>query len=239
MAGGDSEVALMMDKPEQTDEAISRPPGAGVLWDMMTRDPGAGVAICDLEGLVVWGNERCFRIYLGPDAKPGDVIGKSWKELGFPDAWIAERLKIFSDLKQSGEPALLRTIWRGSQVYAWIYPLPPDDECENDCCLIVSRVSEADLKDLDAEVSAKVLASGVARLGELDVLSPRELEVLALLGQGMTIKEIAGVLYRSEKTIGRHRDSIGTKLGLRNKVDLAEVARRAGLTVEDVGRERV
>jgi DNA-binding NarL/FixJ family response regulator len=83
------------------------------------------------------------------------------------------------------------------------------------------------------------MVSGVARLGELDVLSPRELEVLALLGQGLTIKEIAKILFRSEKTIGRHRDSIGAKLGLSNKVDLAEVARRAGLTVEDVGRERV
>lgn len=216
-------------------ESLPKPPEAGVLWDVMIRDPGAGVVICDLEGLVVWGNERCFRIYLGPDAKPGDVIGKSWAELGFPDAWIAERLKIFRDIKETGEPVLLRTIWRGSQVYAWIYPIPPDDESAKDQFLVVSRVSEVDPKEMDAAVTA----SGVARLGELDVLSPRELEVLALLGQGMTIKEIAGVLYRSEKTIGRHRDSIGVKLGLRNKVDLAEVARRAGLTVEDVGRERV
>lgn len=229
----------MADEVKRIDASMPKRPGGGVLWDVMTRDPGAGVVICDLEGNVVWGNERCFKIYLGPDAKPGDVIGKSWEELGFPDAWIAERLKIFRDIKESGEPLLLRTIWRGSQVYAWIYPIPPDDESAKDQFLVVSRVSEADPKDLTRDAGDKVVSSGVLRLGELDVLSPRELEVLALLGQGMTIKEIAGVLFRSEKTIGRHRDSIGIKLGLRNKVDLAEVARRAGLTVEDVGRERV
>jgi DNA-binding CsgD family transcriptional regulator len=205
----------------------------------MTQDPSAGVVICDLDGKVVWGNERCFRIYLGPEARPGDVIGKTWEELGFPEAWIDERLAMFREIKRSGEPVLLRTIWRGSQVLAWIYPLPPDGECEQDCFLVVSRISEADIKELGQDVTGKVMVSGVARLGELDVLSPRELEVLALLGQGLTIKEIAKILFRSEKTIGRHRDSIGAKLGLSNKVDLAELARRAGLTVEDVGRERV
>jgi DNA-binding NarL/FixJ family response regulator len=103
----------------------------------------------------------------------------------------------------------------------------------------VSRVSPGDPEELAHESETKVMVSGVARLGDLDVLSPRELEVLALLGQGLSIKEIAGILFRSEKTIGRHRDSIGAKLGLRNKVELADMARRAGLKIEDVGRERV
>lgn len=219
--------------------SIPPPPDAGVLWNVMTRDPTAGVVICDLDGKVVWGNERCFRIYLGPEARAGDVIGKTWKELGFPQPWIDERLAMFREIKRTGQPVLLRTIWRGSQVLAWVYPLPPDGECEQDRFLVVSRVSEADIRELGQDVSGKVMVSGVARLGELDVLSPRELEVLALLGQGLTIKEIAKILFRSEKTVGRHRDSIGSKLGLGNKVDLAEVARRAGLTVEDVTRERV
>ncbi len=229
----------MSDAVNRSTNSPPPPPEAGVLWNVMTQDPGAGVVICDLEGKVIWGNERCFRIYLGPEAKAGDVIGRTWAELGFPQAWITERLAMFHEIKRTGQPVLLRTIWRGQQVLAWVYPLPPDGECEQDRFLSVSRVSEADIKELGAEVAGKVLVSGVARLGELDALSPRELEVLALLGQGLTIKEIARVLFRSEKTIGRHRDSIGAKLGLGNKVDLAELARRAGLTVEDVTRERV
>lgn len=215
------------------------PSNAGVLWNALTRDPSAGVAVCDLDGMVLWVNERGLRMYVGPTATQGAVVGKTWKELGFPDAWIEERLALFREMRTTGEPVLLRTIWEGKQYLAWMYPLPPDNETAKDTFLIVSRESDADVKQLGTDPDTKVKVSSVARLGELNVLSPRELEVLALLGQGLTIKQIATVLFRSEKTVGRHRDSIGAKLGLSNKVDLAEVARRAGLTVEDVSRERV
>lgn len=206
-------------KPNEYDH----PPDGRVLWNVMTHDPSAGVLICDAAGHVIWSNERGVRIYLGPDARVEDTIGRSWYELGFPAAWVEERLGLFAELIRSGDPVLLRTIWRGRQVLAWLYPVPPDDACPIDRVLIVSRESEADPK----------------ALGELDALTPRELEVLALLGQGLSIKEISRLLFRSDKTIGRHRDAIGAKLGLHNKVDLAEIARRAGLTLEDVGRERV
>ncbi len=228
---------------EMGDDAAQRPgrppSDARLLWNVMTQDPGAGVAVCSPDGVVLWGNERSCRLYLGDDACPGDIENKSFKELGFPEAWINERLEIFREIQRTGEPVLLRTIWNGNQVLAWIYPIPPDAECPETRFLVVSRVSEQDVRELGRDAQGKVMVSGVARLGELNVLSPRELEVLALLGQGMTIKDIAKVLFRSEKTVGRHRDSIGAKLGLHNKVDLAEVARRAGLTVEDVSRERV
>lgn len=222
-------------KPNEYDH----PPDGRVLWNVMTHDPSAGVLICDAAGHVIWSNERGVRIYLGPDARVEDTIGRSWYELGFPAAWVEERLGLFAELIRSGDPVLLRTIWRGRQVLAWLYPVPPDDACPIDRVLIVSRESEADPKALGEQTDTKVKTSEVARLGELDALTPRELEVLALLGQGLSIKEISRLLFRSDKTIGRHRDAIGAKLGLHNKVDLAEIARRAGLTLEDVGRERV
>ena len=79
----------------------------------------------------------------------------------------------------------------------------------------------------------------MADLGPLEVLTPRELEVLALLGQGLSLKQIAKVLYRSVKTIDNHRASIGKKLAIDDRVKLAEIAFRAGLTVRDAERERV
>jgi len=230
----------MTDRPHASEIGeYNQPPDARVLWDVMTHDPSAGVIVCDAAGRVIWSNERGVRIYLGPDARVEDTIGRSWDELGFPGAWVDERLRLFAELIRSGEPVLLRTIWRGEQVLAWLYPVPPDDACPIERVLIVARQSVADAKELGAQSDTRVMSSEVARLGELDALTPRELEVLALLGQGLSIKEISKLLFRSDKTIGRHRDAIGVKLGLHNKVDLAEVARRAGLTVEDVGRERV
>ncbi len=60
------------------------------------------------------------------------------------------------------------------------------------------------------------LASG----GEIDELSDRELEVFALLGEGMTTREIASDLELSIKTIESHRENIKDKLGLANNNEL-------------------
>jgi DNA-binding CsgD family transcriptional regulator/tetratricopeptide (TPR) repeat protein len=52
-------------------------------------------------------------------------------------------------------------------------------------------------------------------------LSPRELEVARLVGQGMTNKEIGQTLYLSERTAENHVQHILTKLGLRNRSQIA------------------
>jgi DNA-binding NarL/FixJ family response regulator len=62
-----------------------------------------------------------------------------------------------------------------------------------------------------------------------DPLTPRELEVVKLIAEGHTTKEIAGVLTISENTVERHRANILDKLGLRDRVALALYAVRRGL----------
>jgi DNA-binding CsgD family transcriptional regulator len=72
-----------------------------------------------------------------------------------------------------------------------------------------------------------------ASWGPLDKLSKREREVLALLAAGMTIKRIAERLSRSEKTVEGHRDSIYRKLSVSSRAELAILAMRSGLALED------
>jgi DNA-binding NarL/FixJ family response regulator len=62
-----------------------------------------------------------------------------------------------------------------------------------------------------------------------DPLSRRESEVLKLIAEGHTSKEIAKLLVISEKTVDRHRANVLEKLGLRNRVDLTRYAIRRGL----------
>ena len=62
-----------------------------------------------------------------------------------------------------------------------------------------------------------------------DPLSRRESEVIKLIAEGHTSKEIAALLTISEKTVERHRANVLMKLGLRNKVDLTRYAIRRGL----------
>jgi DNA-binding NarL/FixJ family response regulator len=62
-----------------------------------------------------------------------------------------------------------------------------------------------------------------------DPLTPRELEVIKLIAEGLTSEEIAESLAIAKNTVDRHRDNILEKLGLRNRVDLTRYAIKRGL----------
>lgn len=61
-------------------------------------------------------------------------------------------------------------------------------------------------------------------------LSPRELQVLCLIADGKTMKQIAAELGLSEKTVGTYRARIAEKTGLTNNVGLTRYAFQHGLT---------
>jgi len=65
------------------------------------------------------------------------------------------------------------------------------------------------------------------------VLSDREREVLQLLAEGASTREIASKLFVSVKTVETHRANIMRKLGLRTVADLTKYAIREGLTSVD------
>jgi DNA-binding NarL/FixJ family response regulator len=64
---------------------------------------------------------------------------------------------------------------------------------------------------------------------EKDVLTPRELEILKLIAEAHSSKEIAQMLVISVKTVERHRANILEKLGMRDRVQLTRYAIRRGL----------
>lgn len=62
-----------------------------------------------------------------------------------------------------------------------------------------------------------------------DVLTPRELQVVKLIAEARSSKEIATELVISVKTVERHRQNILDKLGMRDRVELTRYAIRRGL----------
>jgi DNA-binding NarL/FixJ family response regulator len=64
---------------------------------------------------------------------------------------------------------------------------------------------------------------------EHDVLTLRETQVVKLIAEGHTSREIAAKLVISEHTVERHRERILDKLGLRDRVGLTRYAIRRGL----------
>src|SRR5579862_472871 len=63
-------------------------------------------------------------------------------------------------------------------------------------------------------------------------LTDREREVLQLLAEGKIIKEMAGILNVSPRTVEFHKNNIVAKTGLRTTAELARYAARQGLVSE-------
>jgi DNA-binding NarL/FixJ family response regulator len=60
-------------------------------------------------------------------------------------------------------------------------------------------------------------------------ITDREEEILKLVAEGYSSKQIADMLFISVKTVERHRANLLAKLGLRDRLELARYAIRAGL----------
>ena len=68
-------------------------------------------------------------------------------------------------------------------------------------------------------------------------LTPREQEVMRLLSEGLSAKEVAGKLFISPKTVENHRSNIMSKLGLHSTVELIRYAAKLGLIDVDLWKE--
>ena len=88
---------------------------------------------------------------------------------------------------------------------------------------LCSRISKIVFSDYINMITNPKWADG-------DGLSGREREVLQLVAEGHTTKEIAKSLNLSPKTVDSHREHIMEKLGIRNIAGLTKYALREGLT---------
>lgn len=83
---------------------------------------------------------------------------------------------------------------------------------------------------LSPAISAAVVEGLMSKDGELDaLLTGRERQVLQLIAEGNTTKEIAGVLHLSVKTAESHRSRIMSKLDLHNIAGLVRYSIREGI----------
>ena len=64
---------------------------------------------------------------------------------------------------------------------------------------------------------------------QFEILTPRELQVLKLITEARSSKEIAQELVISVKTVERHRQNMLEKLGMSDRVELTRYAIRRGL----------
>jgi DNA-binding NarL/FixJ family response regulator len=106
---------------------------------------------------------------------------------------------------------------------------------------VLKRAADTDLIDALRTVAAgRTFLSGDAqellmrewqegRAEPEDPLTPRELEVVKLIAEAYTNRQIAETLKLSEKTVESHRANVLSKLGMRDRVELVRYAIRRGL----------
>jgi DNA-binding NarL/FixJ family response regulator len=91
------------------------------------------------------------------------------------------------------------------------------------------RAAHAGEALLDPLVGAKLVGALARDIEPLDRLTPREREVLVLIGRGFPNKLIARELGLSEKTVKTHVGHVLAKLAVSDRTQAAVVAVRAGL----------
>ncbi|MET9343750.1 MULTISPECIES: response regulator transcription factor [unclassified Nonomuraea] len=85
------------------------------------------------------------------------------------------------------------------------------------------------------QISGGRMGRGAHARDRIDVLTEREKEVLALVGEGLSNAEIARRLFIVEGTVKAYVSTILTRLEVRNRVQAAIVAYEAGLVIGVTG----
>ena len=106
---------------------------------------------------------------------------------------------------------------------------------------VLKRAADSDLMDairavergepfLTPEAQQALIKDVLGRDGSSQAeLTPREEEVVKLVAEAHTNREIAELLTLSEKTVENHRSNAMRKLGMRDRVELVRYAIRRGL----------
>lgn len=204
------------------------------LWELLTVDAGCSVSIVGHDGRLLWANERTLIDYEWhlsiryPQASGAelDPIGKLLKDILRPEFAI-ERVEFVHEAIASGKTIVYESILRGVRQRVSIRPI--GKAAPKRAIFVARRLRGVErIRDLIPR-GAVLKVPRVQDPGLLGVLSPRELDVLKLVGEGLSSAEIAKTLHRSVRTIEGHRKLIGEKLGFSRAADLVRVAIRAGL----------
>lgn len=189
-----------------------------VLWQLLFYTAKSPVSIIDINGRFLAANDLIEQAF---GVTPGGLVGRNLSEF-MPPEILQDRLEVIRRVAATGraENTVGATWGVTSQCAFRPLPTPPGG---------VPRVLH--VLGIAGRDSHGVAVSRLKHddLGMLKDLTDREREVLALIGEGLSTAEIANRLHRSVKTIEWHRASLGTKLNVSNRVELAQIAIKLGL----------
>lgn len=225
-------------EPESLRDRFRSPEACETLWRALAEDTHTWITLCDRDGTMLACNELSRRFLRAWEREAAAKPVHAGSPIATIDAEHAqERLKILRRVCDERITILYEHVLQSVRFRVSVRPFEEDGVTH---ALVVSRPMHAweSLED-ESPADAQIVAVESHSPGEIAKLSPRELEVLKLIAEGLTALEIAERLHRSIRTVENHRESIGRKLGLRNRVEIARFAVRAGLSdLPDVAHAR-
>jgi DNA-binding CsgD family transcriptional regulator len=84
------------------------------------------------------------------------------------------------------------------------------------------------VKEVEVPVPARPFTLNTASVERLG-LTPRELEILALIAEGLSNREIANRLFVSENTVKTHSANLFSKLSAKRRTQAVQLAKEAGV----------
>ncbi len=203
-------------------------------WQALSAEKGVGLSVWTLDGVARFLSAGECELF-GLDPSHAGENSNLDLNGAFPVDWAAERLHMLRHAHHENRTTRIRTIWHGRQLISLVTPVPASDTPDATAvCVVFTHPVAGVLED-----NGETIFSRFIQLGDLDRLSPRELEVISLIGRGLPTRLIAEHLGLSPKTVEKHRDAIVRKLGEKSRIRLATMAVIAGLTPEDSRRQRV
>jgi DNA-binding NarL/FixJ family response regulator len=130
--------------------------------------------------------------------------------------------------RQLGVPAVLAAVRTHRPTVPVILLAGPGEE-HRTATWIRTGVEEVVRRDAVGH-AVEAVQRGLEARQPLSRLSPRQIEVLRLITDGLTSREIASRLSLSEKTVETHRSAVAQRLGIRDVAGLVRYAVRVGLT---------
>ena len=192
----------------------------GVLWEALFNDAGVMAFVVDGDGIVRWMNH----ITRAVADTTGDCTGMHDLCTG---SVATERLGVTRSVLETGEPISLVGMCGGMMRRSTYRALPGTGLVLVTCRSLATEAVE----DHDNVIGGVPATPAKAQdAGAIAKLTPREREVLMLIGRGLTTQQIADRLGRSVKTVEWHRLSLGTKFNVTNRVELARIAIHAGIS---------
>lgn len=198
------------------------------VWDALVEDSGRYVAIVDGDGRIVYINRHAWKD-VSVDATGG--APESLHDLFSPEI-ARERAGFVRRVASTGRPLTIDGFLGGRLVRMIMRAMPSGESGDAKVFVMGYPMTE------EQPTGSIVQDEGPIRahhddLGRLAGLTDREREVLKLIGFGLSTSEIADRLHRSVKTVEWHRASLGGKLGVTNRVELARIAIATGIASLD------